>query len=94
MDLNFTDVVNALASKFARVIHTHSISQVEGLEDSLDGKSNTGHTHDSVDVVDLESVVESLVKSMLNEYFDGKCATVEVVNGKVVVETFEDGDFV
>jgi hypothetical protein len=44
-DLSYVDT--QLAGK-AALSHTHTISQITGLQAALDGKSDTGHTHDIV----------------------------------------------
>ena len=40
--------------------HNHVISNVDGLQTALDGKSNTGHTHGIADVTNLQTTLDSL----------------------------------
>lgn len=40
--------------------HNHVISNVDGLQTALDGKSNTGHTHGIADVTNLQTTLDGL----------------------------------
>lgn len=46
--------------------HNHVISNVDGLQTALDGKSNTGHTHGIADVTNLQTTLDSL-QSQIDE---------------------------
>lgn len=50
--LNGTDVVYSLNGK-ANTVHTHSISDVSGLQTSLDGKAASSHTHTKSQITDF-----------------------------------------
>ena len=52
VSLSVSDVANAVSTSDSRLsdarpptTHTHPLGQVDGLDDALAGKSNTGHTH-------------------------------------------------
>lgn len=49
--------VDDLVSSAAAPDHTHEIVEVDGLEAALDGKSDVGHTHTSVEITDAVSSV-------------------------------------
>lgn len=46
------DVFNDVLNKIAEINHTHTISDVTGLQDALNNKSNVGHKHTKSDITD------------------------------------------
>ena len=46
-----------------KIGHTHSISNVDGLQDALDDKSNVGHQHTHDDVTDFPVAVDARISS-------------------------------
>ena len=59
--------------------HTHPVSEVDGLQDALDGKAATGHTHTKAQVglgnVDNTSDAAKPVSTATQAALDGKAAT-------------------
>lgn len=53
------EVDDLLAGK-ANTSHTHSISQVNGLQSELDGKASTNHGHAISDVTDLQAELDDI----------------------------------
>ncbi len=52
---------NVYVSQLAPLGHTHSQSEVTGLEDALANKAGTGHTHTSANISDATTVGQSLM---------------------------------
>ena len=52
---------NTLDNRYATKEHTHSITGVTGLQDALDGKSDTSHTHTHTAITDFDSAVASAI---------------------------------
>jgi hypothetical protein len=79
---------NLLATKAASV-HTHVINDVTGLQTSLDGKANTGHTHVEADIDDLDKYTQAEVNSLLS----GKADSVHthVIGDVIGLQTSLDG---
>lgn len=51
------DIIDLDASK-ADVVHTHSISQVTGLQTALDARALVTHTHVAADITDLQALLD------------------------------------
>ena len=63
------DEKNTWNSK-ANAVHKHEISQVNGLQDALDGKSDTGHTHTLESLgAEASGTAEDLISSHNNSLF-------------------------
>lgn len=54
-----------LADSATQPGHTHPISRINGLDDALAGKSDTGHTHTTADVAGLQSVIDQAVADLV-----------------------------
>ena len=89
--MDFTNVVAALARKFARAVHSHNISDVSNLQTTLNGKQESSSLDTAVG--DLGFMKEEDVKGMLKEYFVGKIATGKIEDGKLKTQDWEEEDF-
>lgn len=59
---NYTPTWSEVSSKpttFAPSTHNHTVSQVTGLQSSLDGKANVSHQHVIADLTDLPVITQS-----------------------------------
>ena len=54
--------------KIAKIIHTHSISDITNLQTTLDNKAS--HTHVSTDVTDIQTYVDNRITAKFNQLFD------------------------
>lgn len=59
-DVLWSDLNPVLDGK-APVSHDHTIAQVAGLQDELDGKSSSGHSHPSTDISDATATGRSVL---------------------------------
>jgi hypothetical protein len=50
--------INAALSEKASLVHTHYVSEVEGLQSILDGKSAFGHTHTIAETAGLQAALD------------------------------------
>lgn len=57
--VNWDDIQDKPTS-FPPSSHTHSISDVSGLQNALDGKANTSHTHNISDISGLQAALDNL----------------------------------
>ena len=54
-----TSYVETELAKKANTVHTHSVSDVNGLQSALDGKANSSHTHAVADVDGLQTTLNT-----------------------------------
>ena len=66
------DQLNAAIGNKADKTHTHTTSQVTGLDTALNGKSDTGHKHVMSDITDLPEVTTSVVPSVVVQRLSSK----------------------
>ena len=74
---DITDALNAAIGAKANKTHTHTVSQVEGLDDALADKADAVHTHTLADIEDAGSLaskqyVDSLIVEGDTGAMDGK----------------------
>ena len=67
-----TDQLNAAIGSKADKTHTHTTSQVTGLDTALSGKSDTGHKHVMTDITDLPEVTTSVAPSVVVQRLSSK----------------------
>jgi hypothetical protein len=78
--VTLTDLANGtLTATVVDDSHNHIIANVDGLQDALDGKSNTGHTHTSSDITDFSSTVTGIVTKT---YVDGLNVDADTLDGQ------------
>ena len=57
--------------RYARLTHTHSIAQVNGLQTALDGKANTSHTHAIGNITGLQTALDAKQATLTPELLAG-----------------------
>lgn len=71
--------VDTLLSGKANTSHTHSISDVTGLQTALDGKADTSHTHVISDVTNLQTELD---------YLDSSVAILNALGAGIIAESY------
>lgn len=62
------DNIAALQSGKANKVHTHPISDISNLQETLDGKADYRHDHPASDIVDLDNILERKL-DIENQYY-------------------------
>ena len=80
---DITDQLNAAIGDKANKAHTHTTSQVTGLDDALDGKSDVGHTHTQEQVAGLTTALNGKADKSHTHSQYATTAQVNGVSGRV-----------
>lgn len=80
---DITDQLNAAIGDKANKAHTHTTSQVTGLDTALDGKSDVGHTHTQEQVAGLTTALNGKADKSHTHSQYATTAQVNGVSGRV-----------
>lgn len=80
---DITDQLNAAIGDKANKAHTHTTSQVTGLDTALDGKSDVGHTHTQEQVAGLTTALNGKAAKSHTHSQYATTTAVDGVSGRV-----------
>ena len=85
-----TELWNKIKDTFARISHTHSIAQIEGLSNAMNSKSSVGHRHEMSAIVGLVQALNE-IRSMIQPTPDKEVVSV-LSAGDTMPDNPSDGD--
>lgn len=81
--------VGGKPSTFTPDVHTHSLSEVDGLSGELGGKANTSHTHTTGEVEGLDDELSAKADYAHTHSLEEVSGTVEGLDGSTLAEILE-----